>query len=475
MSKPRIMRTFALVFKVKNLEKKLMSVKMKGKKIGMGLGMLLASTLSMGAQEMDGASAGTMNLTLEKAIEIALAENPTIHVADKEIELKKLADTEAWQNLLPTVDATLSLTDNILVAEMVTGMGKFKMGVDGTLTAIGAASLNLPVFAPAVYQNMKLTKQDILLAQEKSRGSRLDLINQVTKAYYGALLSSDSYEVMKKSHNVAQENYEVVNEKFKVGRVSEYDKISAEVQARNTNAAMISAQTGKTLALLQLKVLMGVTANVDIAIDDSLKAYESKLTLADAEMATEELSNNSSLRQLDQNMTLLERSQKILRTNFMPTVALQLTGQYQSYANNNWNVFGYSFSPSSTLSIAVSVPIFHATTWTKLKSNKVQIAQLEDTRLNARRQLSLAAESYKQNMASTMAQVESNSEAVKQAEKAVMIAEKRYEIGGGTILELNQSEIAQTQAELTYVQSIYNYLTNKADLDYTLGRETYLK
>ena len=475
LSKPRIMRTFALVFKVKNLEKKLMSVKMKGKKIGMGLGMLLASTLSMGAQEMDGASAGTMNLTLEKAIEIALAENPTIHVADKEIELKKLADTEAWQNLLPTVDATLSLTDNILVAEMVTGMGKFKMGVDGTLTAIGAASLNLPVFAPAVYQNMKLTKQDILLAQEKSRGSRLDLINQVTKAYYGALLSSDSYEVMKKSHNVAQENYEVVNEKFKVGRVSEYDKISAEVQARNTNAAMISAQTGKTLALLQLKVLMGVTANVDIAIDDSLKAYESRLTLADAEMATEELSNNSSLRQLDQNMTLLERSQKILRTNFMPTVALQLTGQYQSYANNNWNVFGYSFSPSSTLSIAVSVPIFHATTWTKLKSNKVQIAQLEDTRLNARRQLSLAAESYKQNMASTMAQVESNSEAVKQAEKAVMIAEKRYEIGGGTILELNQSEIAQTQAELTYVQSIYNYLTNKADLDYTLGRETYLK
>ena len=452
-----------------------MSVKMKGKKIGMGLGMLLASTLSMGAQEMDGASAGTMNLTLEKAIEIALAENPTIHVADKEIELKKLADTEAWQNLLPTVDATLSLTDNILVAEMVTGMGKFKMGVDGTLTAIGAAQLNLPVFAPAVYQNMKLTKQDILLAQEKSRGSRLDLVNQVTKAYYGALLSSDSYEVMKKSHNVAQQNYEVVNEKFKVGRVSEYDKISAEVQARNTNAAMISAQTGKTLALLQLKVLMGVTANVNIAIDDSLKAYESKLTLADAEMTTEELSNNSSLRQLDQNMTLLERSQKILRTNFMPTVALQLTGQYQSYANNNWNVFGYSFSPSSTLSIAVSVPIFHATTWTKLKSNKVQIAQLEDTRLNARRQLSLAAESYKQNMASTMAQVESNSEAVKQAEKAVMIAEKRYEIGGGTILELNQSEIAQTQAELTYVQSIYNYLTNKADLDYTLGRETYLK
>ena len=367
------------------------------------------------------------------------------------------------------------ITDNILVAEMVTGMGKFKMGVDGTLTAVGNVTLSLPVFAPAVYQNMKLTKEDILLAQEKARGSRLDLINQVTKAYYGALLSSDSYEVMKRSYGVAKENFDIVNEKYKVGRVSEYDKISAEVQARNMNASMVSAQTGKTLALLQLKVLMGVTADVDIAIDDSLKAYESWLRLADAETLDSELDNNSSIRQLNYNMTLLERSQKLIRTGFMPTVALQLTGQYQSYANNNWNVFNYHFSPSSTLSIAVSIPIFHASNWTKLKSNKLQIAQLEDSRINARRQLSLAAESYKQNMASSMAQVTSNAEAVKQAEKAVMIAGKRYEVGRGTILELNQSETAQTQAELTYVQSIYDYLKNKADLDYTLGRENYLK
>ena len=451
-------------------------MKIRVEKLLLGFGALIASTLSAGAQGAgENESLGTMNLTLEKAIEIALAENPTIHVADKDIELKKIADKEAWQALLPTLDATLSLSDNILVAEIVTGMGKFKMGVDGTLTAVGAATLNLPVFAPAVYQNMKLTKEDIKLAQEKARGSRLDLINQVTKAYYGALLSSDSYEVMKKSYDVAAANYEVVNNKYKVGRVSEYDKISAEVQMRNMNSSMVSAQTGKTLALLQLKVLMGVTADLDIAIDDSLKAYEGNLTMTNTDGAMAELDNNSSLRQLDHSMNLLERSQKILRTNFMPTVAVQLSGQYQSYANHNWNIFGYQYSPSSVFSIAINVPIFHASTWTKLKSNKLQISQLEDNRINARRQLMLAAESYKQNMASTIAQVESNAEAVKQADKAVQISGKRYEVGRGTILELNQSETALTQAQLTYVQSVYNYLINKADFDYTLGRETYLK
>ena len=439
----------------------------------MCLGMLMAGALNGEAQESSGtASLGTMDLTLEKAIEIALAENPTIRVADKDIELKKIADTEAWQALLPTVDASMSLTDNVKVAEIVTGMGKFKMGVDGTLNAVGALTLNLPLFAPAVYQNMKLTKEDILLAQEKARGSRLDLINQVTKAYYGALLAQDSYTVMQESYQTSKENFEVVNNKYKVGSVSEYDKISAEVQMRSMNSSVVSAQTGLNLALLQLKVLMGITTHVDIAIDDSLSRYESSLILPPAE---EVLNDNSSLRQLDYNMTLLERTRKLLKTNFMPTVSFQISGQYQSYANNNWNIFGYSYSNSATMSFAINIPIFHADNWTKLKSNRVQIAQLEDTRLDTQRKLNMAAESYRQNMASTIAQVESNAEAVKQADKAVQISGKRYEVGRGTILELNQSETALTQAELTYVQSIYDYLTNKADLDYTLGRETYLK
>ena len=346
------------------------------------------------------------------------------------------------------------------------------VGVDGTLNAVGAVTLNLPLFAPAVYQNMRLTREDILLAREKARGSRLDLVNQVTKAYYGALRAQDSYAVMRESYRTSEENFEVVSSKYRVGSVSEYDKISAEVQMRSMRSGVVSAETGLNLALLQLKVLMGIAPHVDIAIDDSLSRYESSLFLPPAE---EVLGDNSSLRQLDYSMTLLERTRKLLRTNFMPTVAFQISGQYQSYANNNWNVFGYSYSNSATMSFAVNIPIFHADNWTKLRSNRLQIAQLEDSRLDVQRKLSMAAESYRQNMASTIAQVESNAEAVKQADKAVQISGKRYEVGRGTILELNQSETALTQAELTYVQSIYDYLTNKADLDYTLGRETYLK
>ena len=366
---------------------------------------------------------------------------------------------------------TITQYHSIQVAAIKTAMGEFKMGADGSTTATGGLTMTLPIYAPAVYQNMKMTKEDILLAQEKARSSRLDLINQVTKAYYAALLSKDSRDVIQRSYNVAKQNYEVVDKKFQVGKVSEYDKITAEVQMRSMGSSVTSAETGLTLALLRLKVLMGIKTDIDINITDSLKAYEKDLTLAKAEVNESELSNNTSVRQLDMSQNMLERSTKLLRTNFLPTVAMQLQGSYTSYSNDNWNVFKYKYSPASSLALSVTIPIFQASNWTKLKSNKIQIDQLADTRTNTMRQLSMAAQSYRKNMLTTITKLESDREAVRQADKAVTISAKRYDVGRGTILELNQSETALTQAELTYHQSIYDYLTNKADLDYTLGRE----
>lgn len=413
----------------------------------------------------------TLDLSLDKAVEIALAENPTIRVADKEIEIKKVADKEAWQALLPSVTADLALSHSIKVAAIKTAMGEFKMGMDGSTTATGGLTMTLPLFAPAVYQNMKLTKEDIKLAQEKARASRLDLVNQVTKAYYSALLAKDSRDVINKSYKLAEDNFNVVNSKFVNGRVSEYDKISAEVQMRTMKSSVVSAETGLNLALLQLKVLMGIDTDINVNINDSLKAYEDMLVLSNTQATEAELANNSTLKQLDQNKSMLQRARKVLRTGFMPTIGLQLTGQYNSYSNNNWNIFNYKYSPSSTLAFAISIPVFKANNWTKLQSNRIQLAQLDDTRENTYRQLSMAAQSYRDNMVKTISKIESDREAVKQADKAVTISTKRYDVGRGTILELNQSETALVQAELAYHQSIYDFLQNKADLDYTLGRE----
>ncbi|WP_368125043.1 TolC family protein [Bacteroides faecis] len=413
----------------------------------------------------------TLTLTLDKALEIALDENPTIKVAAEEIALKKVASKEAWQSLLPEASLNGSLDHTIKAAEMKLNDMSFKMGQDGTNTANAGLSINLPLFAPAVYRAMSMTKTDIELAVEKSRASELDLINQVTKAYYQLMLAQDSYEVLQGSYKLAEDNFNVVNAKYQQGAVSEFDKISAEVQMRSIKPNVISAANAVTLAKLQLKVLMGITADVDIKTDDNLTNYESMLFANQLKEEDMSLDNNTTMKQFELNMKLLEKNVKSLRTNFIPTLSMSFSYQYQSLYNPNINFFDYTWSNSSSLMFNLSIPLYRASNFTKVKSARIQMRQLDWNRIDTERKLNMQVVSYCNNMTASSEQVVSNKENVMQAEKAVQIAGKRYEVGKGTVLELNSSQVSLTQAQLTYNQSIYDYLTAKADLDQVLGKQ----
>lgn len=318
---------------------------------------------------------------------------------------------------------------------------------------------------------MSMTKTDIELAVEKSRASKLDLVNQVTKGYYQLMLTQDSYDVLQKSYKLAEDNYNIVNAKYQQGAVSEFDKISAEVQMRSIKPNVISAGNAVTLSKLQLKVLMGVTADVDIEIADNLGNYETELFANELNQPAANLNNNTTMKQLDLNRKMLNQNIKSLRANFMPTLGMNYSYQYQSLYNEDWNILDYNWSGSSALMFTLSIPLYKASNFTKLKSNRIQIRQLEQNRLDTERKLNMQIISYQNNMAASSEQVVSNRENVMQAQKAVQIAGKRYEVGKGTVLELNTSQVQLTEAELTYNQSIYDYLVAKADLDQVLGKD----
>lgn len=80
----------------------------------------------------------TLSLTLDRALEIAIADNPTLKIAEEEIALKKVANKETWQNLLPEVSIGGSWNHTITAAEISLGDQKFKMGRDNANT-VGAA------------------------------------------------------------------------------------------------------------------------------------------------------------------------------------------------------------------------------------------------------------------------------------------------------------------------------------------------
>ena len=136
-----------------------------------------------------------------------------------------------------------------------------------------------------------------------------------------------------------------------------------------------------------------------------------------------------------------------------------------------FNPFKATYFGSSTLSLSFSWTIFDGLQkYMKTKQNKLTIENLEQQRENALRQLELSVAASLNSIETAAEQVVSNKENVYAAERAFMISEKRYEVGSGTQLERNSSESNLLQARLQYVQSIYDFLSNRATLEKTLGK-----
>ena len=418
-------------------------------------------TLAATAQEK-------LALTLDQAIEIALSDNPTIQVAQQTIELKKISNKETALGLLPEASLSGAYTRTIKKQVMVMQGQKFEIGIPNQYQ--GGVTVSLPIFAPTLYKSMKLTKTDVALAVEQARASKQDLINQVTKAFYQALLAQDSYAVLQKAFAQSEENFRIVNAKYEQGRVSEFDKISAEVQMRNMQPSVISARNGVELSKLQLLVLMNIEPETEIELQGSLNDYEEAVFAGVLTADTSSLKSNSTLAQLDMNVKMLQQSLSINKQSFAPIVALQFNYMY-TCMTDDFKFKEYEWNPYSNVSLSVSIPLFKYSNFSAVKKTNLQIAQLMTNRDYTARQLAMQQQSYLNSMAASAEQVSSNKEAIVQAQKGRDIAEKLYEVGRGTVLELNSAEVALTQAKLTYTQAIFDYLSAKADLDKLQGKE----
>ena len=299
-------------------------------------GLLVAVALIIGVavHAQDTGTGAVLKLTLDDALSIALSDNPTIKVAEQQIEVKKISKDEAWQSLLPSADFSGTVQYTVLAAVMKLNGMEFKMGQDNTSTWNGQFQVSLPLFAPTVYATMNLTKTDLDNAVEQSRSSKLDLVNQVTKAYYQVILAQDSYDVLCRSYEQAEKNFNVVNSLYELGGTSEYDKISAEVQLRSLNPTVIQARNAVNMAKLQLMVLMGIDPETEIVVEGSLEDYEDQLYGEALKAGDYSLDNNTNMRQLKMSETMLNQTLKVQKMNFLPTLALAGTYSLQSLSDN---------------------------------------------------------------------------------------------------------------------------------------------
>ena len=414
----------------------------------------------------------SVHIDLNKALEIALSESPSMRIADRNVQIKQVYKKEQIVSLFPDVSIASNYNRTLLKQTMSMDMQgqtmNIKVGRDNTYSV--GANLSLPIVSFPLWSSLKLSSMDIDMALESARSSKIELVNQVKQAYYTYLLAKQSHEVLQARYDNLEASNQLVTQSFEQGLVSEFEKLRSDVALQNQRPAVSSAAKAVKLAAMRLKVVLGMDVNEPVIFDGQLSDYEQ--TVLNATMPSDQelqLAYNSALRQMDIGIEQLEQSKKVVRGASLPMLALAGAFQYSGMGDDAGTFTNY---PYSYVALSLQIPIVGwAATHYQLKQSDLNIQNLKDQRLDLERNLRLGVQSYLNDMQQAIEDIASDSETMRQAQKAYDIAQKQYEVGMNTWLDLRTTELALTTTQLTYCQDIFNYLTAKANLDATLGNE----
>ena len=453
-------------------------------------------------------------ITLEEALQIALSENASVKVADKEIERIGYARKGAYAALYPTLDGNASYQRTIKKQVMYMDGDGFNIGgmIGETLmtylmplyaqhpdvpipmpeqpeeeepssssnggiqvgrwnTWSAGISASMPLVNAQLWKSLEISDQDVELAIEKARSSRLDMVNQVKQAYFACLLARDAFAVYKSVYENAVANLEQIQRKYNVQKASDLDLTRAKTTVANAIPNVYEAENSVILSLWQLKAVMGVDLDENLDVAGSLGDYASHMFYDLHSSEGLDLADNTTLRQLAIQAEQLANTIKLQKYANLPSLALGFAYNINAMTND-FKFSEYQWSPYSYVGLSLSIPIFAGGKRANaIKQANVQAAELEIQRANTERQLKIAIRQYLNTMETSMKSYSAAESAVETARKAYDIAQKSYNVGRSTLTDLNDAQLALTQTQLSVSQAVYNFVVAKANLESTLGAD----
>lgn len=415
----------------------------------------------------------TIKLTLDKALEVALDKNQGVRIARLEVKKSQAQLIEARSYLFPKLDASGQYLRNIEKPVMFLPPGTpfgggggpaiLEIGYDNSYT--GTISASLPLFSNAIYSGIRLSKRGVELAEESYHGSKVNITADVKKAFLGVLLTGEVRDLTLMSFENAKENLENVRRLQQQGLVAEYDLIRADVQVENFRPIVLQAENNYELAKDRLRITIGLEASQQIEIEGEL-TYENPIGTPILEEALEEvMAKNSSLRQFDIQVRMAREAITLEKSSHYPSLAAFGNYQYQTQANN-FEFSDYTWVKTMFVGLQLQVPIFNGFgIMARVNQAKLSLGQAEEQRKAFTEAIKTQLESVIYRIQQAKRSIEGQTKAITQAELGYDIAKSRYTNGLGTQLEVNDADLALTQARVNYVQAVYDYKVALTDYE----------
>ncbi|MDB5129958.1 TolC family protein [Mucilaginibacter sp.] len=434
--------------------------------------ILLFSPVALFAQTTADTTTSVVNL--KQSIDFALRNQPQLKQAniDEQINERDIKiSLSAW---LPQIGTTGQYQHYFQRPAQV--------AAGGTGTGTGGSQQNLAiahnVSTLGVQASQVLYNNDVLQASRASKYSRqyykqntesskIDVVTDVSKAFYDVLLSQRQLDIIKEDIVRLRRSLKDAYSRYQAGVVDKTDYKQATIALNNSLASQKQTQEAIKSKTALLKQIMGF--NPDKAL---VLSYDSARLQGEAVIDTNQIlnyTNRIEYRLLQTQKNLLNLNVSYYRWNYLPS--LSAVGGYSlAYFNDSFSKMYNTSYPTSFAGLSLSIPIF--TGGKRLQNLAKARLQVERTDLDLENSRNAINTEYAQALANYKSNYNNwviLNDNVALAKDVYKVVDLQYREGIKTYLDVIVSQADLRTAELNYYNALFQLLSSKIDLQRALG------
>lgn len=412
-------------------------------------------------------STGTLTLSLDDAVEMALRQNLDVSLAELNLRMLESRHRAVFGLAVPDVSLTGNYTRNFERPSVFFSGNRTETGSANSYRA--GVELEQTVYSGGkLGKDLRATRLGVEAGKDNLRGAKDEITLAVKSLFYSVLLASATVTIQEDNLASAEEHLRTIKERFKQGLDSDLTLLRQEVEVANAKPAVIQARNLLDLGLTLLKDAMGIDVDRPVLLTGRLDPADRKVP-SYAGLSRLALERNPEFHAAQRSA---EASMSLIRA-----AAGDLHPQLSIFANYQW------FAESEDLSPGPNERATSAAGGLKLRypffTGGETLERVRQARLEYERAQTLANElersvrvAVKRNWLAVMEaseRAESQESAIGQARRALEATEIRYKAGHASQLELNDATLALNRVRMLYAQALHDYQVALAALERAAG------
>jgi outer membrane protein len=414
------------------------------------------------ATQVDGSP---LKLTLDRAVGLALKQNPTAQIAVLQAAQSVQDKNITRAGLLPQADLQVydAVRRSNIEAQLGINFPGFPQHI-GPINILNAGpTFGMPVFDLNLWNRYRSAKAGATASKDNSLSTREQVILLVVSQYIGTLRAMATVEAAQSRVELAQALYDQAADLQKEGVGTGIDTLRANVQLQNEKQALLVAQTDRDASLFGLSKLLNLDPRQEIELADSLSFFDTPQPEVDPSI-DEALAARPEWKVLQEQTKAAEYDKKASQDLRLPTLRVDGDWAYQgTRLNNGIPVYNYQAT--------VDVPLFTGgRTHAEIVKSDLQLKVLDEQKADLRNQIALDVKTSLLNLKSARNQVEVANLGIQLSKEEVDQARDRFKAGVANNIEVIQAQDALARANDNQIAALYRFNQARADFAKSIGQ-----